>query len=461
MGECFLYRRGAARSGGSGGGAVGTEMTAIGSVISLTNSLEKPLKGLRIFGRTTQAGTPTPDAPVALVSPGDAGYLRTHIIPAFKTVEGDTHCGIQVASGGNYIDSDGQRWICDEVDLIRGVRVQRILKAVWNGSETIQVGSASAGGKRFAINQYRSVIKPAAKDTVAANILCSHFPVCTAEDTYFNKTGISVDTSGRIYFYYPDIDQTADAMKAFFASNPVTFLAELATPIETSLTASELAAYAERYGQNAVAFGVTMQNGTPTPGAPVALENRTDVVQTMLTSTPNGLPGIPVASGGNYTDTSGLQWVCDYVDCETAEHVQRAQLYSFTGDENVSAPYWDATGFYYNIGSYGYPAPINGSELVTTPCSHTTGRGALVQGTLFFRNIGSFANQAEAKTWLKAQHDAGTPFTVLYQLATPIRTPLSAEAMAAYAALHTYAPTTTIYNDGGAEMEVKYMSIGG
>ena len=30
--------------------------------------------------------------------------------------------------------------------------------------------------------------------------------------------------------------------------------------------------------------------------------------------TPNGLPGIPVTSGGNYTDPTGRQWVCDEVD---------------------------------------------------------------------------------------------------------------------------------------------------
>ena len=76
MGECFLYKRGSGGSSGSGGGVAGTEMTAIGSVISLPNSLEKPLKGLRIFGKTSQNGTPTPDAPVALVSPGDDGSIE-------------------------------------------------------------------------------------------------------------------------------------------------------------------------------------------------------------------------------------------------------------------------------------------------------------------------------------------------------------------------------------------------
>ena len=33
--------------------------------------------------------------------------------------------------------------------------------------------------------------------------------------------------------------------------------------------------------------------------------------QTLIIPTPNGLSGIPVSSGGNYTDADGQQWVCD------------------------------------------------------------------------------------------------------------------------------------------------------
>lgn len=39
--------------------------------------------------------------------------------------------------------------------------------------------------------------------------------------------------------------------------------------------------------------------------------------------TPNGLPGVPVTSGGNYTDENGQQWVCDEVDFGKGVKVQR------------------------------------------------------------------------------------------------------------------------------------------
>ena len=42
-------------------------------------------------------------------------------------------------------------------------------------------------------------------------------------------------------------------------------------------------------------------------------------------STPNGLPGLPVDSGGNYTDSNGQQWVCDEMDFGRGKYVQRVK----------------------------------------------------------------------------------------------------------------------------------------
>ena len=45
--------------------------------------------------------------------------------------------------------------------------------------------------------------------------------------------------------------------------------------------------------------------------------------------------------------------------------------------------------------------------------------------------------------------------TVMIQI-EPIETPLSETEIAAYRALHTYKPNTTIVNDSGAHMSVEY-----
>lgn len=51
--------------------------------------------------------------------------------------------------------------------------------------------------------------------------------------------------------------------------------------------------------------------------------------QLLTLPTPNGLPGIPVTSGGNYTDQNGQQWVCDEVDLERGVKVQRVDKAAF------------------------------------------------------------------------------------------------------------------------------------
>ena len=51
--------------------------------------------------------------------------------------------------------------------------------------------------------------------------------------------------------------------------------------------------------------------------------------QLLTLPTPNGFPGIPVASGGNYTDPQGQQWVCDEVDLERGIKVLRIDKGAF------------------------------------------------------------------------------------------------------------------------------------
>ena len=58
--------------------------------------------------------------------------------------------------------------------------------------------------------------------------------------------------------------------------------------------------------------------------------------QLLTLPTPNGLPGIPVTSGGNYADQSGQQWVCDEVDFAEGMYVQRIALIDLA-DCRVSA----------------------------------------------------------------------------------------------------------------------------
>lgn len=51
--------------------------------------------------------------------------------------------------------------------------------------------------------------------------------------------------------------------------------------------------------------------------------------QLLTLPTPNGLPGVPVTSGGNYTDPQGQQWICDEVDLGREVYVQRVDKGAF------------------------------------------------------------------------------------------------------------------------------------
>lgn len=57
--------------------------------------------------------------------------------------------------------------------------------------------------------------------------------------------------------------------------------------------------------------------------------------QLLTLPTPNGLPGIPVTSGGNYTDENGQQWVCDEVDFGKSVKVQRVDKAAFDSTKTL------------------------------------------------------------------------------------------------------------------------------
>ena len=114
-----------------------------GNPVSVSDAFSAPLCGLTVYGRSTQDGTPSPDNPVPIVSAGDGGTITVTIgdgADERKTITLQTPNGlpgIPVTSGGNYTDPGGQQWVCDEVDLERGVRVQRVDKAAFDSTKTL------------------------------------------------------------------------------------------------------------------------------------------------------------------------------------------------------------------------------------------------------------------------------------------------------------------------------------
>lgn len=211
-------------------------------------------------------------------------------------------------------------------------------------------------------------------------------------------------------------------------------------------------------------FGKTTQNGTPTPDAPVDLVSvgdsgsiAVDVIgekegQRMVVATPNGLPGIPVTSGGNYTDENGQQWICDEIDLARCTYVQRIGFTDLTDAPWVK----NDSGKYYANKDRGVYSPI-----YRVLCTHINGGSAydgVRNDVIIFSNDNCDIrlNIVLDDDTVEAVQETMNGATLIGVLVSPIETPLSAEEIAAYAALHTYRDLTTVSNDASAHMEVEY-----
>jgi hypothetical protein len=170
--------------------------------------------------------------------------------------------------------------------------------------------------------------------------------------------------------------------------------------------------------------------------------------QLLTLPTPNGLPGIPVTSGGNYTDPTGQQWVCDEVDLKRGVMVQRvgkAQVNTKNGvvDEEYRLRLL--------IGEK--EASLGDFECIISITPYTSWTSCTMGDFLYLKNVkkpdGSFFTAKELKA-------LALDVDVVYQLATPIETPLTSAELAAYKALTTYAPDTVVQASDGAGLEATY-----
>jgi hypothetical protein len=192
-----------------------------------------------------------------------------------------------------------------------------------------------------------------------------------------------------------------------------------------------------------------------------------NTAQTLTAQTPNGLPGIPVFSDGNYTDENGQMWVCDEIDFARGKYVQRIGVVDYSNSNAPSVSIGgtkDPTKYRWILAKDNKPEP-NPDNVAPILCTVAAAGSAnqtylckdfiSVAGsviTLYVEEIATM-NTTQATSWMRDRN-----VKVIYILATPIETDLTAEEIAQYSALHTNYPNTTIYNDEGAGMEVKYVA---
>jgi transcriptional regulator len=230
-----------------------------GNPVSASDAFSAPLCGLTVYGRSTQDGTPTPDAPVPIVSAGDGGSITVKV------------------TGKNLL------YLPDGSKTTRGVTV-------------------------------------------------------TAKDGLISISGTAIDNGYADLAITPVITSSVAILSSSIASPRVKLVSKTWEVVLSKDTADKMSDMATR-----IVFIVTKGQTYNLAGVKVQLELGTTATayspyreQHLTLPTPNGLPGLPVTSGGNYTDQNGQQWVCDEIDLERGVKVQRVDKASFDNTKTLA-----------------------------------------------------------------------------------------------------------------------------
>lgn len=349
-----------------------------GNPVSCNDAFAAPLCGLTVYGKSTQDGTPTPDAPVPIVSAGDGGSVAVKV------------------TGKNLFP------------VITNANISKINKPT--------------GGVRYGYVFYvpaQSSVTASGNADIGTNCFVGDLDIKT--QTYTQKAQL-VSEKGGTY--------TAKLQSGWY----VIYIANDYLP--TILTKLNAAKIQLEIGTKATVYEPYRE-------------------QLLTLPTPNGLPGIPVTSGGNYTDQNGQQWVCDEVDLERGVKVQRIgkvtplsatdilNKLANTEEVRIDNPFIRGRG--------RLPMLCNTFKLVSVTWNIDTPYIFSYAGTgdasIAFRlPIGVYS-----ETYFK-EH----PTTVYGILATPIKTPLTPVEIAAYKALTAYAPDTVVQASDGAGIKLDY-----
>ena len=371
---------------------VGTET---GNPIAVDDAFSAPLCGLTVYGKSTQDGTPSPDNPVPIVSVGDSGTVAVKV----------TGKNLLNISKNTTLNAYGLTWtFADGLVTISGTVPEnkaypRINLSELNGKLTLPAG-------RYKI----IVLKHGEVDSAfLPKLLSPKFNNPTGTDVYLSSNKISTLESNYTF------DQ-------LILSKPL------------SGTAVD-AAY------EIMVVNVDTIGTDPTTYSPYR-------EQLLTLPTPNGLPGIPVTSGGNYTDQSGQQWICDEVDLERGVKVQRVKAVDLstckiTGVTNLTAT--KRLSIELSLAGRDYK--------VNALCNRLPYKTSFSNDDLHFyvdkSNVFVFIS-------LDDKNPGKGEYFLSYALATPIETPLSPAEIAAFLALTTYGPDTVVQAGDGAGVKMDY-----
>lgn len=371
-----------------------------GNPVSCNDAFAAPLCGLTVYGKSTQDGTPTPDAPVPIVSAGDGGTVTVKVTGVNLLDLNEIFDLVLGASQSTVKDghiTGTTKSIYAEIGFI--------LKGELSAQYTVSVSGGAAGVS----TELRVYIWD--NNSLANNVMSKTVPAG-------EKASCTFKTDGKHEY------------AVWFRPNAVSDYDFYDIQLELGTTATAYSPYRE---------------------------------QLLTLPTPNGLPGIPVTSGGNYTDQNGQQWICDEVDLERGVKVQRVTTIVFSDRKKFTLRTTStSTKFRFSAAADG----LKTANLTTADSSAFCSALALGKQGSTWTIPNTFTIDADVRLYVSfeninsldelQQYLQQTPMSLTAILATPIETPLSPAEIAAYKALISYAPETVVQASDGAGVKLDY-----
>lgn len=212
-------------------------------------------------------------------------------------------------------------------------------------------------------------------------------------------------------------------------------------------------------------MGKSTQDGTPTIDSPIPIvditaeeievTNGTDTQTCELALT---LRGIPVSSGGNYTDDNNQQWICDTIERYadgSGKYIQRVREVVFDGSEA-----WAKTGVRiylrvdYQASIISEPTSLFTHFALTNSASAVGNNDNMymLSGEVLWVSPTQNGTRLSASEW--KSYLASNNATLYTPYDTAVETSLTASQLAELD-LSTYYPTTTITSN--ADIEIEYV----
>lgn len=246
---------------GDKGETAGIECSAKGLVLFLNDSADSEVKGLKIYGRSQQEGTPSLADPKEIINIGDVtvGFYEKDRLQPYQSMKvccSNGLPGLEVSdpSLATYTDESGRMWCADEVDFARGVYVQRVYCYEFDGTEAMLLyDNSTLIGKTF-----KGLSLPECKVNIESSVnnrsaLLSNIAEVYTQSGLAKKTnGVAVSKwnsdSAHLYFNassFGSVEQfRALAAEAYANGEAWTIQYVLQTPVEFPLSDKQLAAYA-------------------------------------------------------------------------------------------------------------------------------------------------------------------------------------------------------------------------